>query len=613
MRHNPLIRIGLIKRIALLVVMIEITAFSTLGWFYIDRFSISAEDQLRSRLVLAGQMITGNTLPVSAAANPALIGDLVGAPCLDGVVVGGSGRVIVSTNPDNLGRPAADIPGFDRLWLDASTPDEQIITRDGALIGLSCSRGASRGPATYCSVITISTRELQAQKDSIAWHGRIVSVLFILFCSGGIILLAQRLITRRVDASLAVLKRVENGALDARIPVSAEDELGHLQHGINAMTATVGALLAEHRRSEEEMRLAAARLALVLSTTAEGILGLDTEGRVMFANPAAAGVLRWPSAEAMQGRSTAEVTGHRLTDGKPCDPAECRLCRADVLGQPHRVQDEFFTPQGGAPVAIEYVASPLVVSGTVTGAVVAFHDISDYKALEAELKNSNRQLEQFAYIASHDLREPLRMISSYIGLLERRYADRLDTDAREFIHFARDGAQRLDRMVLDLLEFSRIGRICDPFTPVSLAEVVGVALSDLAFKISEARATVTVAADLPVVTASRGELIRLIQNLVGNSVKYRAPDRPPEITIAATPAGADWIISVADNGIGIAPEFFDRIFEIFQRLHGRGEYDGTGIGLAICKKIVQHHGGRIWVESTPGVGTTMFFTLPGAA
>jgi len=226
---------------------------------------------------------------------------------------------------------------------------------------------------------------------------------------------------------------------------------------------------------------------------------------------------------------------------------------------------------------------------------------------------SNAELEQFAYVASHDLREPLRMISSYIALLERRYGDRFDEDAREFLHFASDGAQRMDRMVLDLLEFSRIGRKSDAFASVALAQVIQTATKNLTLAIEESSATITPPAEAPTAIGSRGELVRLFQNLIGNAVKYRHPERAPKIAITIEAGIDEWEISVADNGIGIASEYFERIFGIFQRLHTREQFDGTGIGLAICKKVVEHHGGRIWVDSTPGIGSTFFFTLRNGA
>ena len=229
-----------------------------------------------------------------------------------------------------------------------------------------------------------------------------------------------------------------------------------------------------------------------------------------------------------------------------------------------------------------------------------------------ELAQSNAELQQFAYVASHDLREPLRMVGSYVALLERRYADKLDDDARTFIGFAKDGAQRMDRLIVDLLDYARVGRGSQPRQPVALAEAVATAVANLELAIADAHAEVTVAKDLPVVTGVPGELIRLFQNLIGNAVKYRHPDRPPVVRVGCRRDGADWVLSVEDNGIGIADEDLQRIFGLFQRLHSRQDYEGTGIGLAVCKKIVEQHGGRLWVRSRPGVGSEFLLTLPTA-
>jgi PAS domain S-box-containing protein len=250
--------------------------------------------------------------------------------------------------------------------------------------------------------------------------------------------------------------------------------------------------------------------------------------------------------------------------------------------------------------------------------VVGFQtDITERKlaelALEArtkELERSNAELEQFAYIASHDLREPLRMVSSFVGLLERRYSDRLDKDGLEFIAFAKDGAERMNRLVLDLLDFSRIGRKSPPVKPVPLEQAVTLATTYLQAKIDETGAKIDVAATLPTLRASEQELARLMQNLIDNAIKYHKPGEPPRISISARREGDEWIISVADQGIGIQPEHFNRIFGIFQRLHTRDKYEGTGIGLAICKKVVEHWGGRIWVESGLGEGAVFSFALP---
>ncbi len=229
-----------------------------------------------------------------------------------------------------------------------------------------------------------------------------------------------------------------------------------------------------------------------------------------------------------------------------------------------------------------------------------------------ELERSNAELEQFAYVVSHDLREPLRMVSSYVSLLARRYGERLDTEAMEFIAFAKDGARRMDKLILDLLDYSRIGRVSQPFEPVSMADVLAETRLNLEAVIELAAARVSIADDLPTVLGSRSELVRLMQNLLGNAIKYRAPDRPPEIAVSAWRDGALWCFEVKDNGIGIAPDYAERVFGIFQRLHARDEYEGTGIGLAVCRKIVHHHGGRIWLDTTPaeGPGCRFRFTLP---
>jgi signal transduction histidine kinase len=225
-----------------------------------------------------------------------------------------------------------------------------------------------------------------------------------------------------------------------------------------------------------------------------------------------------------------------------------------------------------------------------------------------ELVRSNRELEQFAYVASHDLQEPLRMITSYLQLIERRYSDHLDTDGREFIGYAVDGASRMKLLIEDLLAYSRVGTRNSPFAPVECEAILKTALSDLMFSVSEEQVLLT-HDPLPVVHGDERQLITLFSNLIGNAMKFRR-ELPCRIHVSARPEREEWVFTVEDNGIGIAAEYFDRIFIIFQRLHHREEYAGTGIGLAICKKIVERHGGHIWVESKPGIGSRFSFTLP---
>ncbi len=225
-----------------------------------------------------------------------------------------------------------------------------------------------------------------------------------------------------------------------------------------------------------------------------------------------------------------------------------------------------------------------------------------------ELKRSNEDLEQFAYVASHDLQEPLRMITNYLQLLRQRYKDQLDPNAHDFIHFALDGSKRMNQLIHDLLAYSRVGTRGKEFVITETDQALDDALSNLTVAIEEGKARITRDV-LPPVLGDEVQLTQLFQNLVGNAVKFRG-EAAPEIHISVERKGAEWEFAVRDNGIGIAEQDFQRIFVVFQRLHSREKYAGTGIGLAVCKKIVERHGGRIWVESKPGRGTTFRFTLP---
>jgi PAS domain S-box-containing protein len=264
--------------------------------------------------------------------------------------------------------------------------------------------------------------------------------------------------------------------------------------------------------------------------------------------------------------------------------------------------------------------------GEILGTFGLSRDITARKAAEdaleekaGELTRSNRELEQFAYVASHDLQEPLRMIASYTQLLARRYEGKLDNDALEFIGYAVEGATRMQVLINDLLSYSRVGTRGKPFGSTDCNEVLARALENLKIAIEDAKATVT-SSSLPMVIGDGVQLTQLMQNLVSNAVKFRGA--PPKVHLSAELKRAplldpetnlpmcEWVFSIKDNGIGIEPQYFERIFVIFQRLHTREQYPGTGIGLAICKKIVERHGGRIWVESVPKEGTTFYFTIP---
>jgi len=253
--------------------------------------------------------------------------------------------------------------------------------------------------------------------------------------------------------------------------------------------------------------------------------------------------------------------------------------------------------------------------------LLAIEDITEQKRVERELKQaeelkqaiaalkrSNRELEQFAYVASHDLQEPLRMVSSFTQLLAKRYQGKLDKDADEFIAYVVAGAKRMQALINDLLTYSRVDTRGKSFEPIDSEAVFDQAIANLRVAIEEGEAVIT-HDPLPSLIADDSQIVQLFQNLLGNAIKFHGKE-PPRIHVSAKQEGNEWVFSFRDNGIGIAPEYFDRIFVIFQRLHGREEYPGTGTGLAICKKIVERHGGRIWVESEPSKGSTFYFAIP---
>jgi signal transduction histidine kinase len=233
----------------------------------------------------------------------------------------------------------------------------------------------------------------------------------------------------------------------------------------------------------------------------------------------------------------------------------------------------------------------------------------DQEKLIEELKRSNKELEVFAYVASHDLQEPLRTITSFTQLLERRYKGKLDDDADEFIDFIVDGSKRMKQLILDLLEYSRVTTKGHEFQPVNTENLLDYVLNNLNTLIIENNVIITLDY-LPTINADKGQLARVFQNLISNSIKFRKPDEHPKIQISYDERENEHLFGVYDNGIGIEKQYFDRIFTIFQRLHTVKEYSGTGIGLSVTKRIIERHGGHIWVESELGKGSTFYFTLP---
>ena len=313
-----------------------------------------------------------------------------------------------------------------------------------------------------------------------------------------------------------------------------------------------------------------------------------------------------------QGQTLDEMTN------TPVPKEQWRADNAIVMQGQIVEKDEAQTVNGENRI-IHKVLAPLITNGTVEGIVGFNFDITGLKQAEAELlrereelRRSNTDLEQFAYVASHDLQEPLRMVSIYLQLLEKRYKGKLDDRANEFIAYAVDGAGTMQRLILDLLEYSRVGARGQDMQPMPASEAVHAALRNLHVAVAESKAQINVGT-LPDVFADRSMLTLAFQNLIANAIKFAKPGQPPQIFITCVEEPEGCHFRVRDEGIGLDPRFAERIFVLFQRLSEKGQYPGTGIGLAVCKKIIDRHGGRIWVESNPGEGATFHFTLPRKA
>jgi PAS domain S-box-containing protein len=346
------------------------------------------------------------------------------------------------------------------------------------------------------------------------------------------------------------------------------------------------------------------RLAAIVEHTHDAIFSKSPDGRIVSWNRGAQQLFGYSEHEAV-GRPVLMLVPDRLADEERQMLAQVRDQKRSALFETLRRRKD------GSEVEVSVQLSPILnVAGEVVGESSITRDITESRRRAKELQRSNAELEQFAYVASHDLQEPLRMVANYTELLARRYQGQLDEKADKYIHYASDGARRMQRLVSDLLAYSRVGSQGQPLEPTSSQMTMQDVLKGLQQVVRETGARLEFH-DLPTVMADPGQLHQLLQNLVSNAIKFRR-EEAPHIVVTAIPDGAQWSFSVSDNGIGLEQRFAERIFQMFQRLHERGRYEGSGIGLAICKRIVERHGGRIWVESTPDVGSTFHFTLAGA-
>lgn len=395
----------------------------------------------------------------------------------------------------------------------------------------------------------------------------------------------------------------------SRVLVASRWTLTRTERGTPEGFLEVNRDITARRVAQDSLRDSEARFRAVAETAIDGIISADERGLIHYWNS---------GAERIFGRPAADAIGRPLSMAMP-DPLleSSRLPTAD--GKVGTTFETIGRRRDGTDCPLELSLAAWTNAQGARYFIAIVRDITERKAAERaleskadELARSNQELEQFAYVASHDLQEPLRMVSNYTQLLARRYKDQLDTDANEFIDFAVDGAKRMQALIHDLLQYARVGTRGKEFRPAPAERIVADALANLSTTVDEAHAEIQLD-PLPTLVCDAGQMAQVFQNLIGNAVKFHRPGERPRVRIGAARGAGVWTITVADNGIGIEPKYFDRIFQMFQRLHGHRDYPGTGVGLALCKKIVERHGGRMRVESAPGSGTTFSFTVPDAA
>ncbi|MBI5439562.1 MAG: PAS domain-containing protein [Nitrosomonadales bacterium] len=362
----------------------------------------------------------------------------------------------------------------------------------------------------------------------------------------------------------------------------------------------------EHLRDEKKLlKENAASLRAILDNSPYLVWLKDAEGRYLKANKAFVDHARLEGIQQAVGKTDFDLWPKELAEKYRADDAEVMALR-----QQKHIEELAF--DGSKEYWVETFKTPVIdENGNVLGTTGFARDITERREFEEELKRSNIELEQFSYAVSHDMRQPLRMISSYLQLIEISMADQLVGEKRDYFNFAVEGAKRIDRMLVALLEYSRVGRMGEPLTWIDSRTILDEALQFLQPAIDEAQAKVNITGDWPRILVSRDEILRLIQNLIGNAAKYRIAGRTPEIAVTGEMVKNEWHLCVADNGVGIIPGQIKRLFQIFQRLQSREAYEGTGIGLALCRKIVEHHKGRIWAESAgEGQGSKFYVALP---
>ena len=564
------------------------------------------------------------------------------------LVVDDHDDVMAATDFRWVGRPVADTGLPVDAALLAKTrnrPGSQAVAiRDGETLLAYCRVGLDGEGAELRSfrggAIILAWDLSHANRETRRQALESVAALSLLTLAGIVAagLSLHFLLTRRVTGLLATVTALSTGTLTARSRVTGRDEVGALGAAFDRMADMLQARMGDLQNSEMRFRSLFDNSPVALweedfSAVKGRVDGLAAAGVTdlqswLAAHPeeveAAAAAVRVVAVNRAAVRL--HEAGNRedllrnlpRTFGKRSYADFAREMLAIAEGKTFLEMDsEVLTLDGERRLVTVLWAVPPGSEETYDRVLVSLVDVTEVRKTQAdllartqELERSNEELEQFAHVASHDLRQPVRTVISYLSLIEKKFGPQLSEEMRKYLAFASDGARRMDALIVDLLDYSTTMDKSEPFEPVRLADAVSQSLLGLAAAINDSGARIEVSEALPTLSGSMSELIRLFQNLIANAIKYRQPSSPPEIHIGCRDNGGEWLVWVQDNGIGIAPEQREKAFGIFQRLVPKESIEGSGIGLTICKKVVMHHNGRIWIEDSPGGGCTILMVFP---
>lgn len=566
--------------------------------------------------------------PVLRAASPVFDGEgqepagtlvinLDMGPALDGLrpsgeekrrvyLVDGEGGYLV--HPSRQREFAAELGGGPRFqdelpelgsFLTARRAEARELELDGSSV-LAAAAPATLAGGPRVTLVTVVPSSIASAARSALLPALVASALIVILANLAAYALG-RSITRPLSEVTAAAERLSEN-LDAPLPTGAGGEVGALARAFERMREAVRARDAALRKDEDRLRG-------IIDAAPNAMIVADRTGALRMVNARAAELFGYRPEELLGAAVETLMPERHRADHVVELRAFMTAPVARAMGQS---RDLSGLRKGGGEFPVEIGLTPLEWPGGELVVIASIVDLSARKRIEDELRRSNADLEHFASVASHDLQQPLRSVAGYTGLLSKRYADQLDERARKYIRLADEGARRMQAMIRDLLAYSRVGSRGRALARVETEAVLDRVLRSLKPEIQECEALIE-RGPLPAVLGDSGQLEQLLQNLIGNAIKFRRPGGPaPKITVSAESAPLGWRFAVADNGIGIGAADLERIFQMFERLHSRVDYEGTGIGLAIARRIVERHGGVLEVSSEPGCGTTFRFTLQAA-